>query len=194
MRHKNISSLNKYLAETYYLDSPEPYVYVSFPMSIPLEYLRQIFNRLYDQGIQNVKAWSRDKPYRPIILHNASAVIIVPPVNRFTFKYSYLPSGVRREEDEALKLDIPTWLAYKKLSTDEIEFYTYRRVTNEVDDRLEGFPGTTGSLPLHMSTGLDVYMLDSTEPAGASPEYIWKLMGEEEKSSVSNRNVILLAL
>ena len=194
MRHKNIHSFRKYVAETYCLDSPEPYVYVSLPVSISLDCLRQIFNRLYDQGIQNVKAWPRDKPYRPIILHNASAVIIVPPVNRFTFKYIVLPSGVRREEAKALELNIPTWLVYKKQSTDEIEFYTYRRIINETDDRLEGFPGTTGSLPLHMSTALDVGMLDSTEPTGASFEYMWKLMEEEEKSSVSNRNVILLAL
>jgi hypothetical protein len=125
-------------------------VYVSCPISVPQSTLDKIMARIV--GISYVKQathWKRGSfNYDPTMLATADVVIIVHPNNSFDFRLEELPVGVRKEFDEAIKLNKKVLLAYHGVISDSYNFYTM----DIGRDKAKGLAGTGNTLALLAAT------------------------------------------
>jgi hypothetical protein len=97
-------------------------IYISCPISEPVETLKDIATALIGRGYQT-RYWNRTERYDNTWILGCEAMVIVLPMMSFKCPISSLPMGVRRELDVAMSLEKRILLAYKPNTSTLPTFY-----------------------------------------------------------------------
>lgn len=97
--------------------------YLSCPVSVNVNYLYEVHNRLSFYSEEEVRVWKRTDSYNNEWVEECNNFVLILPDNAFIISFDRLPSGCKRELSRAIKLNKNIYIAYKRASDKTINFY-----------------------------------------------------------------------
>jgi 3-methyladenine DNA glycosylase AlkC len=145
-----------------------PNIYISAPVTLDWAEVMSVSKRINLSGF-NVRTtyWDRKGYYNRSSVSECDIFVFMTPNNDWEFNMNTLPVGVKREYEEAIRLNKPVFMVYRNMEGD-YNLYLVKRNVNT----LSGLQGSSGSFWVNVAN-----IIKNTITTGSA-------------NTASNRNVV----